>query len=217
LFRAAVASPDAGKPAGLVLNVVADRCTFENVLADHGLIPELDQRLVADVVEPRCETLDGVSLLPDDILRAALHGHVRRVVMNSAGVVIDFGRIRRLFGGPAREAVRLMARHCGQPGCTVKASFAQVDHLDEWDRDDGPTDLANAGIECGHHNRHKHRSGLRVRRDWQGRLITFRANGSPMLPVGRTPPTESDFFTDLEIDELVRDRLTAELRGPPPA
>ncbi len=218
LFRAAIASPDAGKPAGLVLHVVSDRWTFESTLAAHGLIPALSDRLVgdvADVAEQRCETVDGIALLPDDILRAALDGHVRRVVMNSAGVVTDFGRSRRLFGGAARDAVRLMARHCGYPGCAVKASSGQVDHLDEWERDDGPTDLANAGIACGHHNRVKHRTGLRVRRDRQGRLFTLRPNGEPMLPAGRTPPGEIDLFTDAEHDRFVRDRLAAELRAPP--
>lgn len=50
----------------------------------------------------RCETDNGVPVHPHDVLRAALAGHVRRVVLDSAGHVIDFGRKKRFLPVGAR-------------------------------------------------------------------------------------------------------------------
>ena len=52
----------------------------------------------------RCSTLSGKPSDPHDALGAALIGHVRRVVFDSRGVVIDMGRTSRLFTGTARQA-----------------------------------------------------------------------------------------------------------------
>ena len=46
------------------------------------------------VDERRCETAAGVQLDPQDVLAAAMIGHVRRIVLDTAGVVIDLGRRR---------------------------------------------------------------------------------------------------------------------------
>ena len=130
------------------------------------------------------------------------------------------GRLRRLFSGVQRDLAKLMGRRCNHPGCTVPAALADVDHLDEWDGADGPTDLANSGIRCNSHNRYKHRAGLRVRRDRRGRMITYRPDGTPMLPVGRTPPDDRDFLTDRQLFELTRrpflDRINATDAGRSP-
>ncbi|MDP2290811.1 MAG: DUF222 domain-containing protein, partial [Actinomycetota bacterium] len=65
-----------------------------------------------DPVDPnnpnnRCETDTGVRIDPSDMLIAAAIGHVRRVVLDSASVVIDMGRKQRLFTGALRDAVML--------------------------------------------------------------------------------------------------------------
>ena len=52
----------------------------------------------------RCSTLSGKPIDPHDALGAALIGHVRRVVFDSRGVVVDMGRTSRLFTGTARQA-----------------------------------------------------------------------------------------------------------------
>ena len=103
------------------------------------------------------------------------------------------GRKRRLFKGAARVAAKLMACHCGHPGCTISAHFAEVDHLDEWGRDGGSTDVVNSNIKCKGHNPLKHRLGLVDRRSKSGQVVTFRRDGTPMLPVGcRLPEFEPD-------------------------
>lgn len=81
----------------------------------HGLVPFPDDLADVDASKRRCETDTGIDLLPDDVVRASLQGHLRRVVMNSAGVVIEMGRKQRLFIGAAREAAKLMATSCDHP------------------------------------------------------------------------------------------------------
>ena len=134
------------------------------------------------------------------MLQAALLGHVRRVIVDDRGVVLNMGRKRRLFKGAARVAAKLMATHCGQPGCTVGVRYAEVDHLREWHRDGGPTDVANSTIRCHSHNPTKHRLGLIDRRAKSGQVVTFRRDGTPMLPVGcRLPEFEPDASARLHI------------------
>ena len=64
----------------------------------------------------RCSTLDGVPLEPVEQFFSSLANHVRRVILNSKGVVIDLGHKARLFtgsarhGGPAPESPLYLAR-----------------------------------------------------------------------------------------------------------
>ena len=136
------------RPLDLVLNLICDQTTFEQQLAHDGLIPTPTDLPPTDWSQRRCETIDGTVLLPADAARAALHGHVRRVVITTAGVPVDVGRKRRLFTGVAREVARLLGHHCDHPGCTVPASQCEIDHVEEWVRDQGATDLDNAGLQC---------------------------------------------------------------------
>jgi len=59
-----------------------------------------------------CVTDGGVVVDAYDMVIAAATGHVRRVVLDSAGVVVDTGRKQRLFTGPLREAVLDSGRRC---------------------------------------------------------------------------------------------------------
>jgi hypothetical protein len=108
---------------------------------------------------------------------AAVVGHVRRVVFDSAGVTINFGRKRRVFTGAARDAALLRNRRCLWPGCGLPRS--QLDHHDEWAEHGGGTDQVNAGPLCGRHNRWKHR-GYRVHRDTDGICTIIRPDGTPV-------------------------------------
>ena len=49
--------------------------------------------------------LRGHQLDPADMIAASLTGHIRRVVFDTAGVVIDLGRRSRLFNGSALNTV----------------------------------------------------------------------------------------------------------------
>ncbi|MEP4649757.1 MAG: HNH endonuclease, partial [Ilumatobacter sp.] len=93
-----------------VVNIVIDASTFARILAAAGLSPTsvdglpvdpftgltaantLLEDLMADsagLTSIRCETDRGVPVHPHDVLRAALAGHVRRVVLDAEGHVTD--------------------------------------------------------------------------------------------------------------------------------
>ncbi len=125
----------------------------------------------------RCSTLDGVPLEPVEQFFSSLVNHVRRVVINSRGVVIDLGRKARLFTGSARLAAQLQHPHCIWPGCDTPTSRCEVDHLYDHARG-GPTNPANGAPLCGFHNRWKQK-GFSISRDpVTGRWRTYRPDGS---------------------------------------
>ena len=227
IFAAAHAAPAGRALPDVVVNLVVDDQTCHDTLAHAGIVlPNGDRLELGDtglpVDEPallaglageladdpaafltrRGETPNGSPIHPSVILRALLTGHVRRVVLDSRRVVIDYGTRQRLFTGLARQAAMLLARTCEFPGCTLPADWSQIDHNHEW-ADGGRTDQDNTNIGCGHHNRLKHRHRWHTRRDHRGRAYTIRADGTIILPVGERPP-------DLSIDEhtqLTRARL----------
>ncbi len=212
IFRRAASAQGMGATGDPLVNIVIDVETWARMLTSSGLIgdnlgdltPVLDELLSdpARLGARRCETSDGIAVHPHDVLRAALAGHVRRVVVDSAGVVIDVGRRRRLFTGSAREAAKLLVHHCEHPGCGLPADFCDVDHAEEW-ADGGLTDQTNARIRCGSHNVDKSKHRWRVRRATNGRTYTIRSDGTIMLPVGVRPPTFPD-DDDHSPEEIIR-------------
>lgn len=241
IFRAANTAETTGRDAAGVVNIVIDAATFGRMMGAAGLAPTtLDGITVdpftglqaSDTILPdlmsdpaqlasiRCETDRGVPVHPHDVLRAALAGHVRRVVLDGDGHVVDYGRKKRLFEGPARDAAKLLIRRCQHPGCDLPSGWSDVDHNREWN-ELGETNQSNAGVLCSGHNRAKHRLGFRRRRGANEVSYTIRADGTVIVPIGaRTPqfPAEDDPDdrpdTPDEIAEmanLTRQRLSAAL------
>ena len=135
------------------MNIVVDQATFEAALAGAVTDQPVDTPASANPTRRRCETLDGILLDPLDVITAAVVGHVRRVVIDSAGTVIDLGRKSRLFTGSSRLAAWLQGIRCIWPGCGFH--HCQIDHTTEW-HDRGVTRPGNAGPLCPWHNRWKH-------------------------------------------------------------
>ncbi len=216
---AADAPADGERRFDTVLNVLIDERSFGEVLTRAGLLDDESADDIIDAaatdpaawVDRRCETETGQPVHPLLALRLAVGAHIRRVVVDSDGVVVDHGRKQRLFTGPAREAAKLLARRCEHPGCNVSVRFADVDHLTEW-FEGGRTDQRNSGIRCRSHNRFKHRERWRTRRDDSGRRRSIRADGTVVLPAGARSP---DFTID-EMHRLARARA-AELRQTVPS
>jgi hypothetical protein len=207
IFLKSVTAPADGRTPAPLVNILVDQRTHEEGLAAHGLVPFPKDLPDSDLAERRCDTETGTVLLPDDIVRASLLGHVRRVVMNSAGVVIEMGRKQRLFTGAARDAAKLMATTCDHPGCGVSVTFAQVDHMVEWS-ENGVTDPENSSIACGRHNPTKH-SHYRVKRTDRGYVVYHRRDGTPMLATGRRHPDELPETDDQLTSRLAQERVTA--------
>lgn len=130
-----------------------------------------------------CETAAGAPVDPHDLVIAALIGQVRRVVVDSAGRVIDLGRRSRLFVGAAREAVLLTGDRCCHPGCEMRVPRIQIDHIDAWATRGGSTNPFNGDPECGKHNRDKQHGRFTVKRDHTG-WHHYRPDGTEIAPRG---------------------------------
>lgn len=173
LFRAAAGSTEAG--GEVTVNIVVDEATFEHhLLAALGHATEAPAPTTA--AQRRCQSDRGEVIDPRAIVVAALLGHVRRMVLGGDGVVVDFGRRRRLFTGPLREAVLLAERSCVFRGCNRPSALCEADHVQPF-APGGPTSAANGAPLCDHHNRWKNR-GWRVWRDPEGRWHTYRPDGT---------------------------------------
>jgi hypothetical protein len=132
-----------------------------------------------DLDRQRCRTTTGVALDPADVVAASIVGHVRRVVLDGDGRIVDLGRRSRTFSRGARDAARLQAAldgdgRCLWPGCGLH--HCQLDHTTGW-TDGGVTHPANAGPLCARHNRFKSR-GYRCWRDPTGVWHTYRPDGT---------------------------------------
>ncbi len=111
-----------------------------------------------------------------ETLLSSLANHVRRVVVNSQGVVIDLGTTTRLFTGSSRTAAKLQHPSCIWPGCQVPASRCEVDHLHPHARGGGTT-ATNGAPLCGFHNRWKQK-GYATQRGPDGTWHTYRPDGT---------------------------------------
>ena len=175
VFTTAAASGKVGTFEPLV-NIVVDQVTYQHhvALLTGGTTTPIDP---ATVDQRRCETSAGHQLAPAEVIAASLIGHVRRVIFDAAGVVIDLGRRSRLFTGGARDAVLLGNRQCIWPGCTQHSGRCQTDHSTPWASGIGPTSPANGAPLCSRHNLFKQR-GYRTWRDPTGGWHTYRSDGT---------------------------------------
>ena len=160
MARAAVArSTASGATPRPTVNILIDDETFTTWL--EGDTP--DPRRYRNVV---CRTQSGRRLHPDDAINAALIGHVRRVVYDSSGTVIDLGRRSRLFRGSSREAVMLLLTTCVWVGCDRPVHWCDADHSTSW-KAHGATVPRQGQPLCRGHNLLKE-AGFEVVRDDQG-------------------------------------------------
>jgi hypothetical protein len=195
---------EGGEPqaATTIVNIVVDEASFEQMQAEAGLSPsraDINDDIASWLCDPqdlenqRCETEDGAAVHPHDVIRALLHGYVRRVVVDAAGVTVNLGRLSRLYSGAAREAALILLRTCQHPGCDMPVSRSQVDHNIEW-HEGGRTDQRNAAVRCGFHNRWKHQHRWRTHQATNGYLYSIREDGSVVLPVGARTPVFDDCY-----------------------
>ncbi len=201
----AVSTPPGSRAPEAVVNIVCDITTTEAALRDAGLIPETDDSVSTPESPPdlpdvpfglrRCETINGVPLTPAHVVQAILHGRLRRVVFDTGGIVVDQGRLRRLFNGAIREAVMLHSPTCIFPGCDRPATWCQADHLEPWSTG-GTTTTSNGGPACEKHNLLRNQ-GYTVWRDPNGIYHTYHPDGHeiappPPRPTGTSPPGQPD-------------------------
>lgn len=123
-----------------------------------------------------CHTFDGDPIGLRDAVVAALAGRVRILLRGADGLPAAMSSSSRLFTGALRDAVLSTATQCTHPGCTVRATRCQIDHLLPVHRG-GVTSVHNGAPGCGHHNRWRYASGVTVVRLADGTIATYRPDG----------------------------------------
>ena len=88
---------------------------------------------------------------------AAADAEVIPAVLGGASEVLDWGRARRLFTPAQRLA--LVERDGGCAWCNAPPSWCEAHHIRWWERDAGPTDMANAVLLCARCHHRVHRDG----------------------------------------------------------
>ncbi len=159
LARAAASTPPGSQPPRLTVNILIDHESFEAHLRGETPDPATYRSVMI-------RTQNGRRLHPDDAVNAALTGHIRRVVYDASGTVIDLGRRSRLFRGNSREAVMLLLTTCVWIGCDRPIAWCDADHSLGW-KAHGATVPRNGGGLCNGHHHLKER-GYQVYRDDHG-------------------------------------------------
>ena len=169
MARAAASTPPGSQQPRPTVNILVDHESFEAHL--RGETP--DPRRYRDVV---IRTHTGRRLHPDDAINTALIGHIRRVILDSSGTIIDLGRRSRLFRGAAREAVMLLTTTCIWIGCDRPTAWCDADHSLGW-KAHGNTVPRNGQPLCQAHN-HLKEHGYHVHRDNHGNWHVTDPNGN---------------------------------------
>jgi Domain of unknown function (DUF222) len=126
---------------------------------------------------PAAETEWGGLLSGEAVERLVCGGaSLRRLVLDGDGVVIDFGRRRRLLSPQARRALEARDRHCVWPGCDRPPRWCDSHHQREW-RLHAPTSVEESALLCGRHHKLRHDGGWQLLRTDAGRW-----NAIPPLP-----------------------------------
>ena len=162
MARASVSrDPNVARPttSAITVDILLDHDTM--VAHTSGATP--DPARFRNVV---CRTQSGRRLHPDDAINAALLGHIRRVVYDASGTVIELGRRSRLFRGPARDAVMLLLTTCVWIGCDRPVAWCDADHSVGW-KAHGATVPRNGQPLCTCHQNLKE-AGYQVFRDARG-------------------------------------------------
>lgn len=95
----------------------------------------------------------GFRVTPTETVRGLMDATVRRIVFDSEGEVLDYGRGRRLFSAAQKQAMAARDHEC-ICGCGLRADVCEADHQIDWVRL-GTTDLRNGQSLCPPSHRRK--------------------------------------------------------------
>lgn len=144
---------------------------------------------VVDVIGGVPPVLDegGRAWPASEVARALCDCALTRAVVDADGLVLDLGRGQRLFG--RRHWMALLASGvtgCVWPDCAMPLRNTELHHLSWWDRDGGPTDLANCGPYCRFHHDWIHDHDIVVTRLGDGRY-EHRDRRGGLIGIGGSP------------------------------
>ena len=93
----------------------------------------------------------------------ACDAELREIVVGLGGEILELGKAQRLFTAAQRIALAVRDGGCTWYDCTAPPGWCHAHHVDEWDADNGPTDINNGALLCPAHHHQLHHSGFRMR------------------------------------------------------
>ncbi|MGI8625629.1 MAG: DUF222 domain-containing protein [Geodermatophilaceae bacterium] len=95
---------------------------------------------------------DGGQISPSLAAYLGCDAEIIPAFLDQHGNLINLGRARRTFTGPARLALELRDRGCAWPGCDRPITWCEAHHILPWSKG-GRTDQTNGVLLCGYHHR----------------------------------------------------------------
>lgn len=99
------------------------------------------------------------------------------VTVDACGNPLDVGREQRLFTPKQRIALAIRDGGCRWRGCDRPASYCEAHHIDEWERDNGRTDIDRGILLCRYHHMTLHHGGWRITRRGREDFILHHKSG----------------------------------------
>ncbi len=90
------------------------------------------------------------------------------VTIDRAGRPLDVGREQRLYTSRQRIALAIRDGGCRWPGCDRPPAYCEAHHIDEWQKDQGRTDLDRGVLLCRFHHMQLHANSWRITRTGDG-------------------------------------------------
>jgi hypothetical protein len=137
---------------------------------------------------------DAISI--ETVQRTVCAAGIVPILFDDDGQCLNVGREQRLF--TERQRVALAARDggCRVAGCDRPPSWCEAHHIDEWDRDDGETNVKDGIPLCRHHHMLIHNNHWRIKRTGADYfLIPPRERDPNQTPIPM--PSKSAALTDL--------------------
>lgn len=108
------------------------------------------------------------------------------VTVDSCGNPLNLGREQRLFTSKQRIALAIRDGGCRWQGCDRPASYCEAHHIDEWDRDNGRTDIDRGILLCRYHHMTLHHGGWRITRRDKDDFVLHHPSGEQFSMRSRT-------------------------------
>ncbi|OLT38725.1 hypothetical protein BJF85_08575 [Saccharomonospora sp. CUA-673] len=128
--------------------------------------------------------IDGIGPIPGPLAREIMtnpRSIWRKVICDPAtGSPVDLGRSSYRPNATIRKLVQVRDRMCVVPWCRRPARHCDIDHQQEWVKDQGPTSIDNAGPRCRKHHLMKNAPG------WINHYDPVHGTSSVTTPFGVT-------------------------------